>query len=38
MYQSLNEAIAAANDAGVSLGEIALRAEVEPGLLDRATV
>ncbi|MEE8362226.1 MAG: L-serine ammonia-lyase, iron-sulfur-dependent, subunit alpha, partial [Gemmatimonadales bacterium] len=38
MYQSLNEAIAAANDTGVSLGEIALRAEVEPGLLDRATV
>lgn len=38
MYQSLDEAIAAANDTGVSLGEIALRAEVEPGLLDRATV
>lgn len=38
MYQSLDEAIAAANAAGVSLGEIALRAEVEPGLLDRATV
>ena len=38
MYQSLDDAIATANDAGVSLGEIALRAEVEPGLLDRATV
>lgn len=38
MYESLHDAITAANDAGVSLGEIALRAEVEPGLLDRATV
>ena len=38
MYDSLNDAIAAANDDRVSLGEIALRAEVEPGLLDRPTV
>ncbi len=38
MYDSLDDAIAAANDDRVSLGEIALRAEVEPGLLDRPTV
>lgn len=38
MYHSLEDAIAAANDAGVSLGEIALRAELESGLLDRPTV
>ncbi len=38
MYDSLDDAIAAANNDRVSLGEIALRAEVEPGLLDRPTV
>lgn len=38
MYQSLDDAITAANDAGVSLGEIALLAELESGLLDRVTV
>ena len=38
MYDSLDDAIAAANDDRVSLGEMALRAEVAPGLLDRATV
>ena len=38
MYDSLDDAIAAANDDRVSLGEIALRAEIEPGLLDRPTV
>lgn len=38
MYHSLDDAIAAAIDAGVSLGEIALRAELESGLLDRPTV
>ena len=38
MYDSLNDAISAANEAGVSLAEIALRAELESGLMDRKTV
>jgi len=38
MYDSLNEAITAANDAGVTLAEIAMRSELESGLMDRAAV
>jgi L-serine dehydratase len=34
MYEAMADAISAANDAGVSLGTVALRAEVDRGLLD----
>jgi len=38
MYDSLDDAISAANEAGVSLAEIALQSELDSGLMDRAAV